>query len=208
MVRARIAEKSDVGKDNVAIGLTTPSAFDAYPGQFVQIRAEIHGEEISRYYTISSPTVAETFEITVEVDPEGTLSPWLRERPVGESVAVDGPFGDIRYSGERDVAILASGPGIGPAVGIAERAHMEGSRASVIHDEETPIHRRRLETLERNGGTVSYAPDDDALVTSVTEATPDAVFVFGFERFVSNARSALSTADVDVPVAVESFGPQ
>lgn len=142
------------------------------------------------------------------MDPEGTLSPWLCERPVGESVSVDGPFGDIRYSGERDVAILASGPGIGPAVGIAERAHMEGSKASVIHDEETPIHQRRLETIERNGGTVSYAPDDDALVTSIIDATPEAVFVFGFERFVSNARSALSTTDMDVPVAVESFGPQ
>ncbi|MDY6779709.1 MAG: FAD-binding oxidoreductase, partial [Halobacteria archaeon] len=69
----------------------------------------------------SSPRVGEAFEITVGVDPDGDLSPALADLRTGDTVEVDGPYGRVYYEGG-DAVVLAGGPGVGPAVGIGERA--------------------------------------------------------------------------------------
>ena len=44
-----------VGPDTIALELDTPDGFEAKPGQFVLVSATVDGEELSRYYTLSSP---------------------------------------------------------------------------------------------------------------------------------------------------------
>lgn len=205
MPALRITRIEDVGERTVAIEVQTPTEFEAYPGQFVLVRATIDGEEETGYYTISSPDVEEFFEITVAVDPDGTLGPWLVERTIGEEITVEGPFGDIRYTGEDDALVFARGPGIGPAVGIAELARESGHDATIVHGGKQPPHQKRLTHLEERGVTVILTNDLSGTVESLTA---DEMYVFGFQGFIEETKDALTAVGVDLAeVEIESFGP-
>jgi len=204
----RVAAVESVGPDTIAIDLETPPEFTAEPGQFVLFRVDVDGEEITRYYTLSSPRVGETFEVTVGIDPEGDLSPWLADLEAGDAVTVEGPFGEVYYEGDGPVLALAGGPGVGPAVAIAERALAEGEDAAVVYLDETPAHERRLAALAEAGADAVVVGDEDAFAAAVAErAHAGTPFVFGFREFCDLARDALSDAGRDPEDArIESFG--
>ncbi|WP_327053108.1 FAD-binding oxidoreductase [Halomicrococcus gelatinilyticus] len=201
----------DVGPATVALELATPAGFDARPGQFVQVRGEVDGEAVTRHYTLSSPSAEETFEITVGVDPEGDLSPWLAERDPGDTVGVAGPYGDAYYEDEASVVVLAGGPGVGPAVGIGERAADDGSDVTVVYRDEEPAHEDRLRALEAEGATVVMTTEplsDDDRVREVLSAADGQPFVYGFADFLADAEDALAAAGHDPDAAkAENFGP-
>lgn len=200
-----------IGPDGIAVELTAPEGFDAAPGQFINITAEVDGKEVSRVYTISSPDVHDTFEITVEVDPDGTLSPWLADADTGTTVELSGPYGNAYYEGESEVLVLAGGPGIGPAIAIAERVTEEGGRPTVIYRDETPFHRDRLQELDTNGGSVRVLDSGDPLEDAISETyggDPDQqVYVYGFDGFVTDAQAAIAAVGGEFGAAkVENFG--
>ncbi|WIV66663.1 FAD-dependent oxidoreductase [Natrialbaceae archaeon AArc-T1-2] len=200
----------EVGPDTIALELTTPEEFDASPGEFVRLRAAVDGEEITRYYTLSSPSVTDTFEITVGVDPDGDLTPWLAGRDAGDTVYVEGPFGQVAYEDDGDVVTVAGGPGIGPAVAIAEAAHDAGHDAAVIYQDDEPAHTDRLEALDAAGVSVTVVDgdDDETLAKAVAAHLEDGQhYVFGFESFVSTVADAIEAAGGDPDDAlIESFG--
>ena len=207
MPSLRITRIEDVGEQTVAIEVETPADFEAYPGQFVLVRATIDGEEETGYYTISSPDVEGRFEMTVAVDPDGTLGPWLAERTLGEELTVEGPFGDIQYTGDGDAVVFARGPGIGPAVGIAERARDVGHDVTIVHGGGQPPHEKRLGSLEERGAAVVLADDLNLAVESLS-LTDEGTYVFGFQSFVEETKDAITAAGVDLDdVEIESFGP-
>jgi ferredoxin-NADP reductase len=197
-----------VGPNAVALELATPEGFTALPGQFVLVRATVDGEEIGRHYTLSSPTVGDRFELTVGVDPDGDLSPWLADRSAGDELDVEGPFGDVDYDDDGDVVVLAGGPGVGPAIGIAERARERDHAAAVVYRDDDPIHEDRLAALASDGADVAVLGDDaslDAAVARVVDA--GSTYVFGFRAFVDDALAAVEAAGDDPDgAAVENFG--
>ncbi|OVE84398.1 FAD-dependent oxidoreductase [Natronolimnobius baerhuensis] len=211
----------DVGPETVALDLETPAEFDAAPGQFVLLRA-VPGEGavddpddddvVERHYTLSSPSVADTFEITVGVDPEGDLSPWLADLEGGETVHIDGPFGTITYDGDEDgdVVAIAGGPGVGPAIAIAEAAHDAGHDAVVIYQDDAPAHRERLEALADDDVPVELvAGDDREALTDAIETHLEAgqVYAFGFDAFVTTVAETIEDAGGDADGAhIENFG--
>ncbi|MGQ3413203.1 ferredoxin--NADP reductase [Natrinema sp. LN54] len=201
---------SEVGPDTVTLELATPEGFDALPGQFVLLRARPDDEVLSRHYTLSSPSVGETFELTVGVDPDGDLSPWLAGLEGGETVHVDGPFGRITYEGEDDVVAVAGGPGVGPAVAIAEAAHDTGHDAVVIYQADEPAHTERLEALEDAGATVVFVDGDaaDELADAIATHREDGqLYAFGFDGFVTAVADAIEDAGGDADEAlIENFG--
>ena len=81
-----VTDTTTVGPDTVAIEFATPAGFDAQPGQFVKLSATVDGENYARFYTLSSPDVDGTFEITVGIDPEegGPFSEFLADLSAGE----------------------------------------------------------------------------------------------------------------------------
>lgn len=207
--QVEIVDVDPVGPDTVAVTVEAPPGFDARPGQFVQARASVDGEEVTRHYSVSSPRVTETFEVTVGVDPGGTLSPWLADAEPGTVLEVDGPFGRVYYDGESLAVVLAAGPGIGPAVGVAERAVQERNEAAVVYLSDAPVHEARLSGLALAGADVFVVGEErfaDAVEAAVGSGQ---VFVYGFAGFVDDARAALEAADAGVDptdAKVENFG--
>jgi len=203
-----VRDVQDVGPDTIAIELATPPEFHAEPGAFVLVRMTVVDEEIARHYTLSSPTVEDTFEITVGVDPDGDLTPRLAELEPGDTIRIEGPFGNVTYEGDGDVLVLAGGPGVGPAVGIAERARNEGHDAAIVYLDESPAHEVRLSRLAKEGATVTIARDETSFDKAVANvADVGQPYVFGFEEFCELALDALEDAGLDPDDAlVESFG--
>ncbi|WP_410765288.1 ferredoxin--NADP reductase [Haloferax sp. DFSO60] len=208
-----VAAVRDVGPDTVAIEFETPDGFEAEPGQFVKLGAELDGESYARFYTLSSPSVTETFEVTVGIDPDeaGPFSKHLESLEAGDELTLTGPFGDSYYAADERVVVLAGGPGVGPAVGIAEAAIADANEAAVVYIDDAPAHEERLNALSDNGASVVIADDDSALTDAVSDALTGAdgeqVFVYGFASFVEAAIEALEAAGGDADAAkVENFG--
>jgi len=220
--RVTVVAVREVGPDTVAIEFDTPPGFDAEPGQFVRLSATVDGERYRRFYTLSSPDVEDTFEVTVGVDPDeaGPFSQRLADLAPGDELDLAGPFGDSYYDGEPRAVVLAGGPGVGPAVAIAERALDEGNEAAVVYvpARDEPSHADRLDAIRERGAPVHVVPEGepigavaaDALgdaVAANADADAPAVFVYGFSPFVDAARGALEAAGFDPADAkVEDFG--
>lgn len=209
--RVTVVDVSNVGPDTVAIEFETPADFTALPGQFVKLSATVEGESYSRFYTLSSPDTDETFEVTVGIDPEeaGPFSQYLVDLSAGEELGCAGPFGDQHYDGESRVVVLAGGPGVGPAVGIGERALADGAEVAVVYRDDAPAHEDRLSALRETGATVFVldADIDEAVADVVTGTEGEQVFVYGFADFVAEAEDAILAAGGDPDAAkVENFG--
>ena len=205
----RVAAVREVGPDTVAIDIETPDDFSARPGQFVKLTFEVDGEEEPRFYTISSPDVEDTFEITVGIDPEGTVAPVLADLDAGNTVTVAGPFGSDYYEDEPRAVILAGGPGVGPAVGIAERALAEGNEVAIVYRDDAPVHEDRLSGIEADGGLVQVLDSDEDLTEATADALADGgqLFVYGFADFIDAATEAVEAAGGTTEDAkIENFG--
>lgn len=200
---------SSVGPDTVAIEFETPEGFEALPGQFVKLAGTVDDEEYARFYTLSSPDVEGTFEVTVAIDPEGEFGPYLAGLTAGDSVRVKGPFGDSHYRGEDEVVVLAGGPGIGPAVAIAERVRSAGGDAAIVYRDDGLVHEDRLATLAHGGADIFVVDGEfPGAVSAALASVPGAVFVFGFAEFVEASKNALVAAGFDIDEgSFESFGP-
>jgi len=206
-----VTDIETVGPDTVAIEFETPETFDAHPGQFVKLSAEIDGEEYARFYTLSSPDVIGTFEITVGIDPDesGPFSDYLVGLSAGDEIAMSGPFGSDYYEGESRVIVLAGGPGVGPAVGIGERAINDGGELAIIYKDADPAHKDRLSTLDAAGASlvITGGSITEAVDAAVTGADDEQIFVYGFADFVDEATAAVEAAGVDSDeLKVENFG--
>ncbi|HET7322997.1 MAG TPA: FAD-binding oxidoreductase [Halococcus sp.] len=207
----RVRAVRRVGPDAVALDIETPDGFDAQPGQFIKLSLDIGGERRSRFYTLSSPTVEDTFEITVGVEPGGDVGPYLADLESGDTIELAGPFGNAYYEDESHTTILAGGPGIGPAVGIAERTLDDGGETAVIYRDDEPIHEQRLASLREAGAFVSVLTEDENLTESVESAltgtADEQVFIYGFAEFLDAATDALQTVGGTPDRAkVENFG--
>jgi ferredoxin-NADP reductase len=205
MPQVTVEAVESVGERTAALELRTPDGFDAAPGQFLLVRATVGGVEETGYYTLSSPDTDGRIEVTVEYVPEGTLAPWLADRSPGDTLEIEGPFGDVRYTGGGSVVVLAEGPGIGPAVGIAERAREAGHDATVVFWGQDPPHRDRLDALENGSATVMVVGSLEEATDTLAAAGDATVYVFGFESFVRDAKTVSEAVGVD-GLRVESFG--
>mgnify|MGYP002761672748 FL=1 len=123
---------------------------------------------------------------------------------------MSGPFGAEYYEAEPRVVVLAGGPGVGPAVGIGERAIADDNAVHIVYRATEPVHETRLSALDAAGGTVTITDADGfpaAVDEAVTAAADEQVFVYGFDAFVTAATDAIAAAGGDPDAAkVENFG--
>lgn len=216
-IECEIIENRYVGEDMVAVTVSRPSGFTARPGQFLQVHKTLD-EPVTRHYTISSPFPAERLTFTVGIDPDGTLSPWFADATAGDTIEIDGPFGRVYYENEPAVLPCARGPGIGPALAIAERAVAEGGEATVLFESSKAgqpfVYEDRLARLGRVADVHIVREHDFRTVlarsldagATVEPASPQ-VFAYGFEPFIEAVRAGLADAGLEPSEAkLENFG--
>ncbi|HEV7226208.1 MAG TPA: FAD-binding oxidoreductase, partial [Pirellulales bacterium] len=94
-----------------------------YPGKFVRLCIESDGREIWRSFTVSSsPQRREQIDLTIKLNPEGTVSRHLfaHARP-GVEFKLRGPHGGFYFDPERHVEpllLVSAGSGITPMMSI------------------------------------------------------------------------------------------
>jgi ferredoxin-NADP reductase len=210
---ATVESVESVGPDTYALRFRAPEGFAAEPGQFVKLGTDIDGESVARFYTLSSPHVGDTFEVTIGIDPDegGEFSAFLADAEAGTEMTLSGPYGDQHYDGEARAVVIAGGPGIGPAVAIAERALDEGAAAAIVYRADDVAHADRIEALRERGVSVHLLDGDEPLTDGVgdvlTGAADETVFVYGFADLVADAEAAVDAAGGDADAAkVENFG--
>lgn len=197
----------DVGPDLVALELEAPDGFTGLPGQFILVRETIDGESTGRHYTISSPDSTDTFEITVGAGDDSGIAEWLTQRTPRDRVWIEGPLGRIAYPGDGPVVVLSDGPGVGAAVGVAERAVRADHAATVVHH--GPLaHEDRLSALAKASATVlSVRHQLGGAVRAVT-GNGD-MFVFGFRDFIDAVRDTFAAQGIDPDTAAYgNYGPR
>lgn len=97
------------------------ATLDMLPGDHVYVHATIDGKTIQRPYTPSSmPGITGYFDLTVKRYEAGTISKYLHDRQVGDSVMMSGPNpGGHWVDGmAQKVGFVAGGTGITPMISI------------------------------------------------------------------------------------------
>ncbi|MEQ8789597.1 MAG: Rieske 2Fe-2S domain-containing protein [Pirellulaceae bacterium] len=103
------------------------------PGRFANVYVEVDGVGVWRPFTISSsPTTPEHVDLTIKLNPEGSVSRHLFEQArVGMSLRVKGPQGGFCFDPARHrepLVLVAAGSGITPMMSIARYLHAGGSQ--------------------------------------------------------------------------------
>lgn len=107
------------------------------PGQFLTIRANIAGQNLTRTYSLSNAPADDAYRISVKHEagenghPEGVFSSYLHQHvAVGDTVQIKAPTGGFTFdaSSKKPAVLLAAGVGITPMVAMAKHALIEGFR--------------------------------------------------------------------------------
>lgn len=214
--------------------LKVPGWKGALAGQHIDIRLTApDGYQAARSYSLSSAAEAELAAVSVELMPDGEVSPYLvRGVSVGDQLEVIGPLGGWfvwRPTQLEPIRLIGGGSGIAPLVSIL-RTHIQSGNSAPVHllySVRTPdyvyFHDELMELTAKAGAdvTIQYtrqAPAgwtgtvgrlDAARVTSwaaTTEPT-SSTYICGPTQFVELASDALVAAGADpATVRTERFG--
>ncbi len=191
--------------------------FHFTPGQFVSIKEEIAGREVTRAYSIASPPDGNRFALCLNRVPDGLVSPRLFALQPGEHVEMQEPLGyfTLRHP-ERPAVFVATGTGIAPfrsmllaaiptsapitllfgarhVYGLLYRAEFEGLARQHAHFQFVPTVTRPDGSWPGRTGRVQ-AHLDEALAHLA--AVPD-VYICGMKEMVDDVRALLKQKGFD-----------
>ncbi|MBN1533890.1 MAG: 2Fe-2S iron-sulfur cluster binding domain-containing protein [Spirochaetes bacterium] len=145
-------------------------------GQYLNLRIDIDGTEVSRNYSLSSTpaeAAAGTYRITVRLKEGGFVTPRIFENwKTGTTLESSGPVGNFVYEGLRDkrhVIAVVGGCGITPIYSMVRDSldRKDGVSFTVIYgvrNSDDIIFADSLEELSRNGVAIHYVasePDEN-----------------------------------------------
>ena len=108
----RLLEHRPVGRDAFHLKLQRPD-WTWKAGQLVSLGGKQPNDQ--RDYTIASGENDETLDVIYRLIPHGILTPYLREKKVGDTVEVQGPYGRfVLRDPSRPIWFCATGTGIAP----------------------------------------------------------------------------------------------
>ncbi|MGA1837154.1 FAD-binding oxidoreductase [Herbiconiux sp. 11R-BC] len=214
--------------------LRVPGWKGALAGQHIDIRLTApDGYQAARSYSLSSAAGDELAAVSIELMPDGEVSPYLvRGVSVGDQLEVLGPLGGWfvwRPSQQEPIRLIGGGSGIAPLVSIL-RTHIASGNTAPVHllySVRSPdfvyFHDELSALTEAAGAAVTiqytrHAPEgwpgtlgrlDAARVASWAAATDpsSSTYICGPTRFVELASDALVAAGADpMTVRTERFG--
>ncbi len=123
--RARVTDcetLTSTGTVLISLRVVDDEPFDAVPGYFVGIRADLGGLGVRRSpYCLSSPPNDErTFRLLVRRVPDGPVSVFLADLAAGDVIEFRGPSGRsmVPKAPDHELVLLATGVGIGPLLAL------------------------------------------------------------------------------------------
>jgi len=150
--------------DGVAISFTVPddlkNDYKFVPGQYLTLRANVHGEDIRRSYSICSHYRSESLEVGIKRVEGGSFSNYACELKAGDQLQVMTPQGRFtaEIGGQHNYLLIAAGSGITPCLSIAK---------SVLQDE--PGSQLALLYGNRNTMSIMFRDDIDDLKNQHTD---------------------------------------
>ncbi len=141
------------------IGLGEP--LDFLPGQFVMagLELDVDGEKkmIKRAYSIASSPEKDYVEITFNLYPQGQFSPHLYKLKEGDSLFIEGPYGNFFFKEDigRNIVFIGAGAGLTPLMCIIRHIIDRNLpiKFTLIYSVKKPenvIYKQELLDLERN----------------------------------------------------------
>jgi CDP-4-dehydro-6-deoxyglucose reductase, E3 len=197
--------------------ITDAKEFPFTPGQFVSIKEEISGREVTRAYSIASPPDGNRFALCLNRVPEGLVSPRLFALEPGEHIEVQDPLGyfTLRHP-ERPAIFVATGTGIAPFRSILLSALPQSAPITLlfgVRHIHGLLYREEFERLAMKHGHFRFIatvtrPDeawqgrvgrvqahlDEALADHVAEAD---IYICGLKEMVDEVRGLLKQRGFD-----------
>ncbi len=197
--------------------ITDEAEFRFTPGQFVSIKEEVAGREVTRAYSIASAPDGKRFALCLNRVPEGLVSPRLFALRPGEQVEVEQPLGyfTLRHP-ERPAVFVATGTGIAPFRSILLAALSTSGPITLLFGARHPhglLYREEFENLARRHAHFQFIPTvtrpdeawqertgrvqahlDEAL--SHHAAAPD-IYICGLKEMVDDVRALLKQKGFD-----------
>ena len=124
---AHVEEMEDVTSVIKRLKLKLPEGeeINFKPGQFIQLKAPLYegnDEEVYRAYSIaSSPFEKNYIELFIGYVPNGICTTYVHKHlKVGDTVQINGPYGDFYFheDSDREIILVAAGTGIAPILSI------------------------------------------------------------------------------------------
>ncbi len=101
-------------KDIISVRFDKPDRFDYLPGQYMFITLGSGDSEMTKHFTISSSPTESFLEVTKRLTGHPFANA-IASLKIGDTVKINGPYGDFTFSGEyRKVGMLSGGIGITP----------------------------------------------------------------------------------------------
>jgi ferredoxin-NADP reductase/MOSC domain-containing protein YiiM len=140
------------------------------PGQFIvlRLRPEPNGPPLYRSYSLSGPPSAESYRVSVKIEPQGKAGTYLKNRVrVGDVLDASAPRGSfVLRAGEGPVVLLSAGIGATPVLAMLQALTATASRRQVFwlhgahNGERHPFARdvrRLVAALARGRSHVAYS---------------------------------------------------
>ena len=205
-------------------------------GQFVRLSVEIDGVRHTRTYSpASSAHVGDLLELTAHAQPDGAVSPFLREsaRP-GMVVSLSQAEGDFALPDEREILaaggellLISGGSGITPVMSMLRTLCHEGHRGPIafLHyarDEHDVAYARQLAELAAGHANVrvlrgfSRSPqagdlagrfDRSHVAAAGIDPAAALTFACGPTALVEAVRTTWAEDELDARLYVEQFAP-
>lgn len=218
-MQARFVRSLDLAPDvrHFEFEIADRTEFPFTPGQFVSIKEQVAGKEVTRAYSIASPPDGNRFALCLNLVPEGLVSPRLFALAPGEHIEVQEPLGyfTLRHP-ERPAVFVATGTGVAPFRSILLTALPHSGPITLLFGARHPhgvLYRDEFQTLAESHAHFRFLPTltrpddswqgavgrvqmhlDDVLARHPT--APD-VYICGLKEMVDDVRAVLKQKGFD-----------
>lgn len=219
-MKARLLETRELapGVRHFEFDLPEIDRFGFVPGQFMSLTAGVHGDDITRAYSIVSPPSGNRFALCLNEVEGGRFSPHLFALKPGEEVDCQGPYGGFIFRRPlSDSILVATGTGIAPFRSmLLDRLPQEPDREFTlifgVRHEHGLLYREDWEELAREYPNFDFRPTltrpglnwtgaTGRVQRHVLEALGDRrdkdIYICGLKEMVNDVRSLLKENGVD-----------
>jgi len=219
-MQARLLETRELapGVRHFEFDLPGIDRFGFVPGQFMSMTAGIHGDEITRAYSIASPPEGNRFALCLNEVEGGRFSPHLFSLVPGDQVTCQGPYGAFIFRRPiSDSILVATGTGIAPFRSMLfDRLPQEPERRFTlifgVRYEHALLYREDWEALARQYPNFDFRPTltrpapnwagaQGRVQGHVLEALGDRrdmdIYICGLKEMVNDVRALLKEKGVD-----------